>query len=100
MTDHNGFSRRELLVAGAGAMLVAFQLRSSGAQAQIPTGSIPAYLLGAPTLGSDVDSWIVVHADNTVTVGICASAPFDRSWKATSMAPAPATSSSRREKPL
>src|SRR5450631_2897504 len=48
MTDHNGFSRRELLVAGAGAM--------------------PAYLLGAPTLGSDVDSWIVVHADNTVTV--------------------------------
>src|SRR5450631_2673511 len=67
MTDHNGFSRRELLVAGAGAMLVAFQLRSSGAQAQIPTGSIPAYLLGAPTLGSDVDSWIVVHADNTVT---------------------------------
>jgi len=68
MTENIGFSRRDLLIAGAGgAMLVAFQLRSNGALAQVQTGSIPAYLLGAPAVGSDVDSWIVVHADNTVT---------------------------------
>jgi nicotinate dehydrogenase subunit B len=60
----NGFSRRDLLKAG-GALVVSFAFATDRAAAQAATSLPPT---GKPVANSEVDSFIAVHADGTVTV--------------------------------
>src|ERR1700688_524045 len=58
------FSRRDLLKTG-GALIVSFAI-GVRAQAQTATGADAA--LGKPVDATDVDSFLMVHADGSVTV--------------------------------
>jgi CO/xanthine dehydrogenase Mo-binding subunit len=61
------FSRRSF-VKGGGAMVVGFSMLGAGVGARIAKGAEDPYHSPGPPPLNAVDSWLVVHADNTVTL--------------------------------
>src|SRR5262245_37015162 len=64
MSALNPISRRDVLKAG-GALVVSFAWGPPIGSAQVPAGAIGS---GKPVDPADVDSFLAIHADGTVTV--------------------------------
>jgi CO/xanthine dehydrogenase Mo-binding subunit len=61
------FSRRTLL-KGGGALFVGFSILGAGAAGKASAAGLPDFASYGPFDPSSVDSWLVVHPDNTVSV--------------------------------
>ena len=61
------FSRKTFL-KGGGALVVGFSVLGAGVAGKAAADALPAFLSAGPYDSSQLDSWLVVHPDNTVSV--------------------------------
>jgi CO/xanthine dehydrogenase Mo-binding subunit len=61
------FSRKSF-VKGGGAMVVSFSMVGAGLGAKAAKGATDPYASAGPPSANAIDSWLMIHPDNTVTL--------------------------------